>query len=441
VADGTVTSLPGTALTAGFDAAMRRCLDGTAARNNPPHHLFTALSGGPDSTALACLAQDYATRHCLRHTALIVDHRIRGDSTAEAHRVAGRMRRLGVSVEVLAVSDDAPQTGLQAWARDRRYDLMLACVRRARGCLLLGQHADDQAETVLMRLSRGSGLAGLAAMAPVSWRAGVPILRPLLDMSPDSLIDHCASCDAGFEIDPSNLDRRFERVRVRGALAVMADQGSAMSDHLLRLARAAGTIDRVLLRALAGRGYLPAIQPSGHMLLPSGVAGLPTSIAARLLAHVIGQVARPQAPPATRALHHLAMRLADGRAATLGGVRFSFHDADWLVTAEIGRRPPRLRVRGGEQAIFAGIWEIASPVDAIIRHLGEAGSGAAGDWTETPGWCALPSLVRRSMPVLETLDGAVIYPHLQINYMSAGTTIHATARFLPMSPVAVAYRH
>jgi hypothetical protein len=122
-------------------------------------------------------------------------------------------------------------------------------------------------------------------------------------------------------------------------------------------------------------------------------------------------------------------------------VRFSFHDGDWLVTAEIGRRPPRLRVRGGEQAIFAGIWEIASPVDAIIRHLGEAGSGAAGDWTETPGWCALPSLVRRSMPVLETLDGAVIYPHLQINYMSAGTTIHATARFLPMSPVAVAYRH
>lgn len=452
MADGTVSRPDGTALTAGFDSALRRCLDDTDAHadadaSNSPHHLFTALSGGPDSTALACLAQDFATRHGLRHSALIVDHRIRDDSTAEAHRVAGRMHRLGVMAEVLSVGDTAPQTGLQAWARERRYALMLARVRRVRGCLLLGQHTADQAETVMMRLSRGSGLAGLAAMAPVSWRAGVPILRPLLGMSPGALIDHCAACNAGFELDPSNLDRRFERVRARGELAVMADQGSMMSDHLLRLARAAVAIDGRLMRALAGRGYLPAVQPSGHMLLPSAIASLPTSIAARLLAHVIAQVARPKIPPATGALNHLAVRLADASAATLGGARFSRQGVvsrrggDWLVTAEIGRRPPHLGVRGGERVIFADMWEIASPVDATIRHLGEAGSGPAGGWTETPGWCALPSLVRRSMPVLETLDGAVIYPHLQTYDMCDDTISQATARFLPTPLVKPAYRN
>ena len=432
MADSAVTRPAGTILTAGFDAAMRHCLDGFADHESPTH-FFTALSGGPDSTALACLAQDYATRHDLRHTALIVDHRIRDDSTAEAHRVAGRMHRLGITVEVLTVSDDAPQTGIQAWARECRYDLMLARAHRANGCLLLGHHAADQAETVMMRLSRRSGLAGLSAMMPVSRRAGVMILRPLLGMSPDVMIEYCKACDAGFESDPSNFDRRFERVRVRGELAAMADHGSAMSDQLLRLARAAGTIDGALLRTLVKGGYLPAVQPSGHMVLPVGVADLPPVIAARLLAYVIGQVARPQAPPPTTALHHLAARLADGRAATLGGARFSQHQGEWLVTAEIGRRPSRLRVRGGQKVIFAGMWEIASPVDAVIRHLGEAGSGAAGNWTGTPGWCALPSLARRSMPVLETLDDAVIYPHLKVVDMHDVTPTHATARFLPTS--------
>ena len=428
----------GPALAADFDAAMRDCLD-KAAAPNPSPHLFTALSGGPDSTALACLVQDYASRHGLQHIALIVDHGIRGDSTAEARRVASRMHRLGVTAEVLSVGDEAPQAGIQVWARSRRYHLMLARARRARGCLLLGHHAGDQAETVMMRLSRGSGLAGLAAMKPVSHRAGVPILRPLLGMPPDVLVDHCVACNAGFETDPSNFEARFERVRVRQMLAAMAGAGSAMADHLRRLAHAAGTIDGTLLGALAESGYLPAVQPSGHMVVPSGVADLPPSIATRLLAHVISQVACPQVPPSSQALRHLSVRLANGRAATLGGARFSRHDGDWLVTAEIGRRPPRLRLRAGERAIFADMWQIASPVDATIRHLGVAGSGAVGGWTGTPGWCALPSLVRRSLPVLETLDGALIYPHLHIRDMGDDAITTATACFLPsVSPAPLA---
>ncbi|MGB1872962.1 MAG: tRNA lysidine(34) synthetase TilS [Candidatus Puniceispirillaceae bacterium] len=425
-----------TAMAVDFAAAIRPMLDGPAATATPPR-LFTALSGGPDSTALACLAEEYAANHGLRHTALIVDHRIRGDSAAEARRVADRMRRRDVAVEILTVSDNAPMAGIQAWARARRYELMLARVRLAGGCLLLGHHAGDQAETVMMRLQKSSGLVGLAAMKPVSCRAGVTILRPLLEMSARSLVDYCHACNVGFESDPSNLDHRFERVRVRAALAAMQRDGSAMSDRLMRLGRAAGSIDRALLHRLADGGYLPAVRPSGHMLLPAAIAGLPAPIVARLLAHVIGQVARPSTPPSLQALSRLAARLADGRAATLGGARFANHQGDWLVTAEIGRRPPRAQVRAGESAIFAGVWEIGSPVDAVIRHLGAAGSGAGRDWAGTAGWCAVPSLVRRALPVLETLDGALIYPHLQINAMCDDVSNNATARFLPLAM----YRH
>ena len=430
MADGGVSGSAVTALKAAFDDSLSSCLDGDTERHSPTH-LFTALSGGPDSTALACLTRDYAATRGLRHTALIVDHGIRRGSADEARRVAAGMRRLGVSVEILSVGEDAPQTGLQAWARARRYELMLGRVRRARGCLLLGHHAGDQAETVMMRLSRGSGLAGLAAMKPVSWRAGVLVLRPLLGIARQALINHCHSCDAGFESDPSNFDNRFERVRVRAALTALERDGTGMSGRLSRLACAAGVIDRALLQALAHSGYLPMVQPSGHVLLPTGITELPVTIMARLMAHVIGQVGCPPTPPTTKALRQLAGRLAAGLPATLGGTRFSHHEDGWLVTAEIGRRPPREAVRAGERVIFAGVWTITSSMDAVIRHLGEAGSGAAGDWTGTPGWCALPSLVRRAMPVLETLDGALVYPHLQLNDMGDEVAVAATARFLP----------
>ena len=438
MADGGASRPVATAVQARFDDALRTCLE-AAGTHHPAKDLFTALSGGPDSTALACLAQAYATRHGLRHTALIVDHRIRDDSTAEAHHVAASIRRSGVVAEILTVGDEAPPAGIQAWARARRYELLLARVRQTGGCLLLGHHAGDQAETVMMRLSRGSGLAGLAAMRALSQREGVMILRPLLAMQAQSLITQCRASHAGFVRDPSNMDMRFERVRVRKALMALDMADSAMSDNLCRLAHAAGRIDDTLMRLLTENGLVPAVQPSGHMVLPAHGLELPLPVAARLLAYVIGQVARPKAPPSMRALRHLALRLSDGKAATLGGARFSRQDGAWLVTAEIGRRPPRLRVRRGERVIFAGMWQIASPVDAMIRHLGEAGSGGVKGWAERPGWCALPSLVRRSVPVLETLDGALIYPHLQSRDMYDGPAVAATACFLPMSFAKAAY--
>ena len=419
-----------TCLTTVFAAGMRRRLGDTVMPSRSPP-LFTALSGGPDSTALAWLAQAYAIRHGLRHTALIVDHGIRADSTAEAVRVADRMRCRGMQVEILSVDAPAPQTGLQAWARAQRYALLLARVRQARGCLLFGHHAGDQAETVMMRLARGSGLAGLAAMRVASRRAGVMILRPLLDTPSRALSAYCHAHDLTFERDPSNLDHRFERVRVRAELAALTRDGGDMADNLARLARAAGSIDHALLAALADAGYLPSIQPSGHALLRLAVTALPVTITARLLAHLIGQIGSSASPPATTALARLAERLLEGRASTLGGVRFSRRDDGWLVTAEIGRRPLRVTVRAGERTMFGGRWEITSRVDGTIRHLGVAGSGAAGEWDGTPGWCALPPLARRAMPVLETLDGALIYPHLMTKDLCVDRAAVTTARFLP----------
>ena len=128
------------------------------------------------------------------------------------------------------------------------------------------------------------------------------------------------------------------------------------------------------------------------------------------------------------------MRLRDKRPSTLGGARFNPLREGWLVIAEIGRRPPRSWVRAGDEALFAGSWLIKSPFDAVIRYLGEAGSGSQGGWQESRGWSGIPSLARRSLPVLETLDGTVLYPHLTVNSQSSPRGAEAQAEYLRHTP-------
>ena len=396
--------------------------------------LFTALSGGPDSSALALLAQAYAARHGHPHTVLIIDHGIRPDSAAEAIRVRERMQRRGIAAEILTVGAAAPASGLQAWARAMRYDLLLERVHREGGCLLLGQHAGDQAETVMMRLRRGSGLAGLAGMRSHVARAGVNVLRPLLGVEPAHLAACCREHGLVTETDPSNEDRRFERVRLRGELADMVRDGAALPETFGRLARAAAVIDDRLLALLARDGLLPAPALSGHISMPSDILNLPDPVRSRALAHIVRQIGAPEHAPSGRALARLGNRLAAGQAATVGGAKFSPDEGGWLVTAEPGRRPPRLRLAAGSRAVFNHVWEIESPVEATVRHLGEAGSGAGRDWAGTPGWCALPSLVRRALPVLETLDGSVIYPHLIGSGLDRAIRPSAAMRFLAVAP-------
>ncbi len=134
---------------------------------------ITCLSGGADSTALALLAEDHARRNARAHSAIIIDHGIRPEAAQEAARVCRRMQEAGIAVTVHKVAAAAPATGVQAWARAQRYAIANDIARRSAAALLLGQHAGDQAETVWMRLQRGSGLAGglarrRAGIAPVA---------------------------------------------------------------------------------------------------------------------------------------------------------------------------------------------------------------------------------------------------------------------------------
>lgn len=181
--------------------------------------LGVAVSGGPDSLALLLLA---AAARPGEIEAATVDHALRPEAQAEAQMVAAICERLGVPHSILTVEwNEKPETAIQERARIARYRLLGEWAKeREIAALSVAHHTDDQAETFIMRLSRGAGVKGLAAMrrinAPPSSR--VALIRPLLGWRRSELEEICSEAGVKPAADPSNEDEQFERVRVRQAL-------------------------------------------------------------------------------------------------------------------------------------------------------------------------------------------------------------------------------
>ena len=186
----------------------------------PGERVGVAVSGGPDSMALLLLSE--AARPGLIEAAT-VDHALRPASRDEAEMVAQLSSSLGVPHTTLRIDWDVPpSTAIQERAREVRYGALERWVReRSLGAVATAHHLDDQAETVIMRLLRGAGVRGLAGMRPAAKIAGseILLLRPLLSWRRSELEEICADAGVPTVADPANVDARFERVRIRRALA------------------------------------------------------------------------------------------------------------------------------------------------------------------------------------------------------------------------------
>jgi tRNA(Ile)-lysidine synthase len=214
--------------------------------------LLIAVSGGPDSTALLLMASEWATRRGkTRIEAATVDHGLRPESADEARAVGEICARLGVSHRVLHWKGAKPATRLQERAREARYRLLVDHAKAlGADAVMTAHHADDQAETVLFRLLRGSGLAGLRGMDVMTARDGMTIARPLIGLKKRDLIAFANARAAPFIDDPSNSDPRFARTRLRALLARLDEEG-LNADALDRLARRARETEAALAHLTA----------------------------------------------------------------------------------------------------------------------------------------------------------------------------------------------
>lgn len=218
--------------------------------------IVAAVSGGPDSIALLDLLASWAAaRSGVRLLVATVDHGLRPEAAEEAALVGRVARGFGLRHHVLAWTGAKPRTGLQEAAREARYALLAEFARRQGASHLVTAHTlDDQAETVLMRLSRGSGLTGAAGMRPAVERDGVVHARPLLGWRKAALVTHCRARALPFVEDPSNKDPRFARARWRKLLPQLEAEGltaERLAAFAERLARADEALDRAAGAALA----------------------------------------------------------------------------------------------------------------------------------------------------------------------------------------------
>src|SRR5882724_7889365 len=183
--------------------------------------VILAVSGGPDSIALMWLVARWR-RALTRGPLLIavtVDHGLRAEAAGEARNVKRLARALDLPHRTMRWTGAKPKTGLPAAARAARYRLLARAARESGATHILTAHTrDDQAETLLMRLLRGSGIAGLVAMAPVTEREGVLLARPFLNVSKSQLIATLRKAKVAFADDPTNHDMNFTRPRIRAVM-------------------------------------------------------------------------------------------------------------------------------------------------------------------------------------------------------------------------------
>ncbi len=416
-----------------------------------------AVSGGCDSTALMVLFADWLAANMkapASHAVVTVDHRLRPGSAAEAQRVAHRATALGFGHQTLVWEGDKPASGLQAAARAARYRLLGAyALGQGMDVVMTGHTADDQAETLLMRLARGSGLDGLAAMAPATSLAfaqcsntavrkppplstpalpgksrahkpgtgrGVRLVRPLLDVPRARLRATLEARGIAWQEDPSNSSPAFERTRIRAASSALASLGLTRDSLILsarRLQRARVALERAVDEFCDPRRALLAIAPCGFMCIDAAaLRGAPREIGIRVLLRAISAVGGGGGHVPLAKLEAVASGICacERGAWTLARAQITAGPAHVHIVREAGRVPlPRVVLAGGAEALWDGRFLVrvrGAVTDIEVRALGAEGVRAAA---AAGGEC--PAAPRRALHCVPAFyrDGSLIAaPHL-----------------------------
>jgi tRNA(Ile)-lysidine synthase len=264
--------------------------------------LLLAVSGGSDSTALLVIAARWAKdlkkrrRRAPKLLAVTVDHGLRPEAKRDAAAVKRLARELGIAHRTLAWRGTKPKTGLQEAARIARYRLLAEAAARAGYEHILTAHTlDDQAETVLFRLARGSGLTGLAGMAhasavPIGAGTAIFLVRPLLPISKARLLATLKAAGVAHSEDPSNLDPRFARPRLRALMPHLASEGldaRCLARLAVRMRRAEATVEFAVAAARAALAPGPWREGEPIAFASEQFDDLPAEVGLRLLGRAI----------------------------------------------------------------------------------------------------------------------------------------------------------
>jgi tRNA(Ile)-lysidine synthase len=370
---------------------------------NGLNRLALAVSGGSDSMAMLRMVHKWADAKT-QIFILTVDHGLRIGAAAEATQVSKWCAELGVAHEVLKWNGAKPLTGIQAKARVERYELMSAwCLAHNVPALLTAHTADDQAETVMMRKVRTNSAKSLAGIWPERKWNGVRVLRPLLGMRRAELRDYLNECKQNWIDDPSNDDMRFERVRVRQALAGSVE----------------GFVEQALTAQRETQGASESaaqwcyqnfeIHETGFVKFSCSEFSLQvTAVQDEILLRVLNLCGPKSTPELQKRLGLLCwLTAAGGSRRALGGVIFAKRKDDILAGREPGRisAVPLVIPQSGE-----AVWDHRFHISAMPGALVVPASHLAN----LPRRKDIPAFIQAGLPVVLLENEILAVPHLGI---------------------------
>ncbi|MBT3764290.1 MAG: tRNA lysidine(34) synthetase TilS [Rhodospirillaceae bacterium] len=412
-------------------------------------HLAIAVSGGGDSMALVLLADQWAKAQGGQVTALTVDHGLRAESAREAAQVATWLQARGIAHEILPWTHPKPRTGVQKAAREARYALMSEwCRRQGVLHLALAHNLEDQAETYLMRLGRGSGVDGLAAMPECLELTDIRLLRPLLDASRQSLRELLEARGQDWVEDPSNENTAYARTRVRALLSPLA--GGGISPKRLAKAAARYGSARLALENQTARllAECVAVYPLGYASLSfNALMAADQEIAYRALSRVLCCIGGRQFGPSVEKLARLYKSLREGegfRGRSLGGCRIDSSDRNILITREVRSGVLSLVVRPGETIHWDRRFKITlggvgadetndNSSSLKLNFLGKQGWNTALQQAPELADHHVAYAAKVSLPALFDGEGICQIPHL--GYQRAGAAFIQKSQFCPPNSV------
>jgi tRNA(Ile)-lysidine synthase len=311
---------------------------------NKPVSVAVGVSGGPDSMALAKLLGLWAKKNDVMLHALTVDHGLRRESAKEAQQVGKILKSWSLRHEILRWKGKKPKTRLMEEARAARYALIADyCQANKIKHLFLAHHQDDQAETFLFRLAKGSGLDGLAAMKKTQvLSASLTALRPLLEIPKEQLVATCKKHKIAYIKDPSNETERFARPRLRKSWKILEEEGLSSK----RLAVTAARLERARagLDEIAGKAFIKnaITKETARIAFKKKLLTEPEEIAFRVLLQAIRYLRTEESYlPRMERIEQLFGDLRSSqpfRKRTLGGLVFERNDKKGVLIISLEKQ-------------------------------------------------------------------------------------------------------
>ena len=375
-----------------------------------PAKIGAAVSGGGDSMALLVLLASFAKEHDIEVYAISVDHGLREEAANELKLVAELCEKLDVAHHIEFWSEWDGVGNLQSRARSARYQLIADwAASNGISVIALGHTANDQAETLLMRLARGAGVDGLAAMAPHRLWQGITWLRPLLTADRETLRNFLRQKDLIWAEDPSNENRDFERIRIRDALEVLVPLGitiQSLSDVAGNMADARAALDWHTF--LAAKSACKIAYGIVEIDLKT-YRTLPVEIARRLLVKSIMWINGAEYAPRRGAVKRAQSSIKKGVSSTLSGCQVTCKETHVYVFRELNAVRDQT---SGIGDLWDGRWRLTgveNDPEFEVRPLGEVGIRSTEVWRDL----GVPRGAVLSLPAVWCGDELIATPLLK----------------------------